>query len=245
MLLGHLGARNCCRLAFIWAHLAVAARPGVSLTTSCGLREEALLCAICGPGCPKESGALTVIQRPCVFSYHRAGAVHMTTAEAAALRRADIFCGGRPDVDVVAAQMLLEYQDKCARIHMCTRPQTFKAVPGQWLRVMLLSAIIGLTLKMLFFPLCQACVNPRPLWPTAMETLELTAFGSAGRRAAACLRVGVLTEKLLGLSTGCDWSLSGHSSKLDCSASCSAASVTGLRKGTCYIAVAPRSICSC
>lgn len=76
----------------------------------------------------------------------------MTTAEAAALRRADIFCGGRPDVDVVAAQMLLEYQDKCARVHMCTRPQTFKAVPGQWLRVMFLSAIIGLTLKMLFFP---------------------------------------------------------------------------------------------
>lgn len=72
----------------------------------------------------------------------------MTTVKAAAPRRADIFCVERADVDVVAAQMLLEYQDKCARIHMCTRPRTFKAVPGQLLRVMFLSAIIRLTLKM-------------------------------------------------------------------------------------------------
>lgn len=163
----------------------------MSLTTSCGLREKLLLCAICSHVCPKESGALTVIQWPCVFFHHRDGVVHMTTVKAAALRRADIFCVERPDVDVVAAQMLLEYQDKCARIHMCTRPQTFKAVPGQLLRVMFLSAIIRLTLKMVFSPLCQARVNSRLLWPTVMETLELTVFGSTGRRASACLRVGV------------------------------------------------------
>lgn len=83
----------------------------------------------------------------------------MTTVKAAALRRADIFCVERPDVDVVAAQMLLEYQDKCARIHMCTRPQTFKAVPGQLLRVMFLSAIIRLTLTMVFFPLSARPVS--------------------------------------------------------------------------------------
>lgn len=56
---------------------------------------------------------------------------------------------------------------------------------------------------------------------------------------------GGLTEKLLGLSTGCDSSLSGHSSKLDCAASFSAASVTVLQKGTWYIAVVSCSICSC
>lgn len=83
----------------------------------------------------------------------------MTTVRAAALRRADIFCVERPDVDVAAAQMLLEYQDKCARIHMCTRPQTFKVVPGQLLRVMFLSAIIRLTLKMLPPPLPAALAN--------------------------------------------------------------------------------------
>lgn len=45
-----------------------------------------------------------------------------------------------------------------------------------------------------------------------------------------------MTERLLGLSTGCDWSLSGHGSKLDCSAAFSAASVTGPQKGTCSTA---------
>lgn len=67
-----------------------------------------------------------------------------------------------------------------------------------------------------------------PPWPA----VDVAASGSAGRRAGACLTVGGLTETLLGLSTGCDWSLSGHSSKLDCSASFSAAGVSGLQKGT-------------
>lgn len=176
----------------------------MSLTTSCGLREKLLLCAICSHVCPKESGALTVIQWPCVFFHHRDGVVHMTTVKAAALRRADIFCVERPDVDVVAAQMLLEYQDKCARIHMCTRPQTFKAVPGQLLRVMFLSAIIRLTLKMVFSP---SLPGPRQ-FPAALANSD----GDAG---ADCVWVhwpegsclfegGGLTEKLLGLSTGCD-----------------------------------------
>lgn len=47
----------------------------------------------------------------------------MTSVEAAALRRADIVCVEQPDIDVEAAQMLLEYQDKCARIHMCMHTQ--------------------------------------------------------------------------------------------------------------------------
>lgn len=55
---------------FIWAHLAAMTRPGMSLTTSCGLREKLLLCAICSLVCPKESGALTVTHWPCVFFYH-------------------------------------------------------------------------------------------------------------------------------------------------------------------------------
>lgn len=150
--------------------------------------------AICSHVCPKESGALTVTERPRALSYHRDGLVHMTREKAAALRRADMFCVERPGVDVVAAQMLLEYQDKCARLHMCTRPQTFKAVSGQLLRVMLLSAIIRLTLKMPPPPR-QAHVNSRPLWPAVMETLELTAFGSTGRRARACLREGVFDRE--------------------------------------------------
>lgn len=83
----------------------------------------------------------------CVCVYQRDELVRMTTVRAAALRRADIFCVERPDVDVAAAQMLLEYQDKCARIQMCTRPRTFKVVPGQLLRVMFLLAIVRLTLK--------------------------------------------------------------------------------------------------
>lgn len=59
------GALGCSgRLAFIWAHLAVATRPGRSLTTSCGLRPKPLLSAICSHVCPKESGGLTVTQRP-------------------------------------------------------------------------------------------------------------------------------------------------------------------------------------
>lgn len=73
----------------------------------------------------------------------------MTTVEAAALRRADIVCVERPDVDVEAAQMLLEYQDARAGT------QKWKAAPGQSLRLMFLSAIIQLTLKLfsfLFFP---------------------------------------------------------------------------------------------
>lgn len=116
--------------------------------------------------------------------------VHVSAARAAAPRRADIFCGGRADGDGAAAQMLLEYQDKCARLHMCTRPQPFKALAGQLLRGMLLSAITGLTLRLVVAALCQARVNPRLLWPTVMETLELMAFGSAGRRARACLKGG-------------------------------------------------------
>lgn len=71
----------------------------------------------------------------------------MTTVEAAAPRRADIVCVERPDVDVGAAQMLLEYQDTCAHLYVRVHTQTYKAVPGQLLRPMFLSAIIRLTLK--------------------------------------------------------------------------------------------------
>lgn len=49
----------------------------------------------------------------------------MTTVEAAAPRRADIVCVERPDVDVGAAQMLLEYQDRCARSHTHTHTHTY------------------------------------------------------------------------------------------------------------------------
>lgn len=49
----------------------------------------------------------------------------MTTVEAAAPRRADIVCVERPDVDVGAAQMLLEYQDTpCTCPHVRARTQT-------------------------------------------------------------------------------------------------------------------------
>lgn len=96
----------------------------------------------------------------------------MTTVEAAAPRRADIVCVERPDVDVRAAQMLLEYQDAHARVHMCTHAQTYEAVPDQLLRLMFLSAIIRLTLKLFFcfFPR-QPCVSSWLVWPTVMETL--------------------------------------------------------------------------
>lgn len=87
----------------------------------------------------------------------------MTTVEAAALRRADIVCVERPDVDVGAAQMLLEYQDtRRARTQMCTH--------GQLLRLMFLSAIIRLTLKLFFSPR-QPYVSSWLVWPTVMETL--------------------------------------------------------------------------
>lgn len=51
----------------------------------------------------------------------------MTTVEAAAPRRADIVCVERPDVDVGAAQMLLQYQDT----HTHTRRQA-GILSGAW-----------------------------------------------------------------------------------------------------------------
>lgn len=98
----------------------------------------------------------------------------MSAASAAAPRRAAVLCGGRADGDVAAAQMLLEYQDKCARLHMRTRPRSFKALRG-----MLLSAITGLTLR----------CSPPGLGhsPAARANSDGDAFGAAGRRARACL----------------------------------------------------------
>ena len=83
----------------------------------------------------------------------------MTTVEAAAPRRADSVCVAGPDVDVGAAQMLLEYQDTHARIPTSMHTNKYIAVPGQLLRLMFLSAIIRLTLKFFFSP----PPNPMPV----------------------------------------------------------------------------------
>lgn len=91
----------------------------------------------------------------------------MTTVEAAAPRRADIVCVERPDVDVGAAQMLLEYQDGRARLCACTPAQS-SARPIAETDVPFSHHTADT--QVVFFPR-QAYVSSWLVWPTVMETL--------------------------------------------------------------------------
>lgn len=105
----------------------------------------------------------------------------MTTVATAALRRADIVCVERPDVDVGAAQMLLEYQDTRARIHMCTHTDVHSS---GWPVADVPFSHHTADTQVVPPPPCQPYVSSWLVWPTVMETLQLTVVGSTGRRAA-------------------------------------------------------------
>lgn len=139
---------------------------------------------------------MTVTQWPCVFfitnSTTGIRVVHMTTVEAAAPRRADIVCVERPDVDAGAAQMLLEYQDARAcnpHVHARTHAQKhYKAVAAQLLRLMFLSVIIRLTLKLFFCSLPTLCQFLAGLTNSDGDTVADCGWGHWPQGCCACLR---------------------------------------------------------